>query len=487
MGRDGNKVIITMEDYKKIRHMFLVEGKSQRQIARTLGISRNTVAKYCNGNIYPGIRADYHRDASVVTPDVIRFILQCLQEDALEPNQKQHHTAKRIYDRLVTEMGFKGSESNIRRTVRILRGRSQDVYVPLSFAAGDAMQIDWGEAYAYIDGARTKLNVFCARLCYSCAPFAVCFHKQNTESFLEGLILAFEFFGGVVRRVLFDNAKVAVKKGAGRKAIPQESYAALATHYCFEPVFCNARSGNEKGLVENLVGWTRRNIFVPVPRVTCLAELNQRLSARCQDYIDIHRVSGRPAPVKDLLQTDKQELLPLPGRRFDTSDTTECRVSQYATVRYASNEYSVPVALAGRNVTVKAFAETIQVFKEAQLVATHERCYGKRQKCLQLAHYLPLLEKRPRSILQAKPVEQALSPDLLHLLKNTNFSAKELMEILRLCTEEGEKAFWRRKVEFLEHHARSGKIQDPVSVPTIDLSIYDQLIQKGDSPCKIQV
>ena len=179
--------------------------------------------------------------------------------------------------------------------------------------------------------------------------------------------------------------------------------------------------------------------------------------------------------------------MPLPGRRFDTSDTTECRGSQYATVRYASNEYSVPVAMAGRNVTVKAFAETIQVFEDAQLVATHERCYGKRQKCLQLAHYLPLLEKRPRNILQAKPVEQALSPDLLYLLKNTNFSAKERMEILRLYTEEGEKAFWRRKVEFLEHHARPGKMQDPVSVLTIDLSIYDQLIQKGDSPCKIQV
>ena len=94
-----------MEDYKKIRHMFLVERKSQRQIARTLGISRNTVAKYCHGNIYPGIRADYHRDARVVTPDVIRFIVQCLQEDALEPNPKQHHTAKRIYDQLVTEKG----------------------------------------------------------------------------------------------------------------------------------------------------------------------------------------------------------------------------------------------------------------------------------------------------------------------------------------------------------------------------------------------
>lgn len=247
--------------------------------------------------------------------------------------------------------------------------------------------------------------------------------------------------GGVVRRVLFDNAKVAVKKGTGRKAIPQESYAALAAHYCFEPVFCNARSGNEKGLVENLVGWTRRNIFVPVPRVTCLAELNRRLSARCQDYINTHRVSGRPAPVKDLLQTDKQELLPLPGRRFDTSDTTECRVSQYATVRYASNEYSVPVALAGRNVTVKAFAETIQVFKEAQLVATHERCYGKRQKCLQLAHYLPLLEKRPRSILQAKPVEQALSPDLLHLLKNTNSPPKSSWEFSGFAPKKAKRPF----------------------------------------------
>lgn len=96
----------------------------------------------------------------------------------------------------------------------------------------------------------------------------------------------------------------------------------------------------------------------------------------------IRIISGRPAPVKDLLQTDKQELLPLPGRRFDTSDTTECRVSQYATVRYASNEYSVPVAMAGRNVTVKAFAETIQVFADVQLIAAHECCCGKRQKCL---------------------------------------------------------------------------------------------------------
>ena len=143
--------------------------------------------------------------------------------------------------------------------------------------------------------------------------------------------------------------------------------------------------------------------------------------------------------------------------------------------------------MAGRNVTVKAFAETIQVFEDA-LQEIRAQC---------LFHWLglqdaawPLFEQwQIMGKLQAFlpfPVTTFMGC-YVHLLKNTNFSAKELMEILRLCTEEGEKAFWRRKVEFLEHNARPGKIQDPVSVPTIDLSIYDQLIQKGGSPCKIQV
>jgi predicted transcriptional regulator len=99
-----HKVVITMEDYQKIRYMFLVEHMSQRQIAKELGISRNTVAKYCDGDTYPGQRSPYHRDAGVVTPDVIAFIQSCLQEDAQEPNRKQHHTARRIFERLVDEL-----------------------------------------------------------------------------------------------------------------------------------------------------------------------------------------------------------------------------------------------------------------------------------------------------------------------------------------------------------------------------------------------
>ena len=211
-----------MTDYKKIRHMFLIEHKSQRQISKELGFSRNTIAKYCKGDTYPGKRNPYNRNASVMTEDVLAFIQECFQEDAQEPNRKQHHTARRIFERLVDEMDFMGAESTVRAVVRKMRGNLQEVFVPLSFEPGEAMQIDWGEVFVYLDGQRTKLNCFCARLCYSCAPFAMCFRKQNTESFLEGLMQAFDFFGGVPRHVVFDNARVAVKSGSGKRAVASE-------------------------------------------------------------------------------------------------------------------------------------------------------------------------------------------------------------------------------------------------------------------------
>ena len=139
-----------MEDYQAIRRMYLIEHLSQRAIAAQLGISRNTVRKYCEGNTMPGIRADYHRTVSVVTPPIILFIKQCFLTDEQEGNKKQHHTAKRIYDRLVDEMNFTGSESSIRHTVQKLRGSVQNVFVPLEFSLGEAMQIDWDENAMYI-------------------------------------------------------------------------------------------------------------------------------------------------------------------------------------------------------------------------------------------------------------------------------------------------------------------------------------------------
>lgn len=129
------------------------------------------------------------------------------------------------------------------------------------------MQIDWGEATVYLKGNKTLINLFCVRLCYSCSMFVMAFMHQNEESFLEGQQKAFEYFGGVPHKVIFDNAKVAVKEGFGKYAVMQNAYKAFSAHYTFDALFCNVASGNEKALVENLVGFSRRNLLVQVPHL----------------------------------------------------------------------------------------------------------------------------------------------------------------------------------------------------------------------------
>jgi len=193
----------------------------------------------------PWERKEYSRDASVMTDEAIDFIKQCLKEDDEEGLKKQTHTAKRIFDRLVDEEDFIGGESTVRLAVQKMKNNITKAFVPLSFDPAEAAQLDWGESYAYIGGVRKKVNVFCMRLCYSCDIFVMAFYRQNEESFLEGHIEALKFFGGVPKRLIFDNAKVAVKEGFGKYAKPQDQYYSLSAHYAFEMTFCNPGKGND--------------------------------------------------------------------------------------------------------------------------------------------------------------------------------------------------------------------------------------------------
>lgn len=144
-------MVITVEIYKEIRRLRL-DGLSQRKIADKLGISRNTVRKYWDGEQVPWERKPYSRNANVMTEDITDFIRKCLREDEQNHSKKQHHTSRRIYERLTMECGFTGSESSVRRLVKELRAKLPEAYVPLVFPAGDAMQIDWGEATVYPEG-----------------------------------------------------------------------------------------------------------------------------------------------------------------------------------------------------------------------------------------------------------------------------------------------------------------------------------------------
>ena len=435
-------MVITVEIYKQIRKMRL-DGMSQRQIAATLHISRNTVKKYWDGDSVPWERKDYSREASVLTEDVVAFVRRCLDEDAQFKSRKQHHTAKRIYDRLVAERGFTGGETTIRRLVKELREKSQEAFVPLAFPAGDALQIDWGEATVYLDGAKTIVNLFCARLCYSGAP----------------------------KRVIFDNGKVAVKDGFGAHARKQAGYAALAAHYGFEAVFCNPASGNEKGLVEGLVGYIRRNVCVPVPKAESMEDLNQMLQEKCLNYLS-HQIHGKESSVGEMLTKEREKLYPLPGYPFDPCKRVTGRVDRFCTVRFDTNNYSVPAAYCGREVSVKAGPETVSIYFEGQCIARHRRCLDRKQNIYKLEHYLPLLEKKGRAIFYARPVQETLPDYFLNWLQKQNLSPKELVEILSRCREEDCDVIMAQA----PCHAAPVQIEDTVVVQAVDLHAYDAFL-----------
>ena len=457
------KVVTSVDVYKEIRRLQLEGVTSQRAAAQQLGISRNTVKKYWEGNSVPWDRKE-------------QFITSCLDEDDRERVKKQRHTARRIYQRLVDECSFTGSESSVRNVVYDMRAARKEtkVFVPLRFAPGEAVQIDWGEATVYINGEKLVVNLFCARLCHSCAPYVIAYKRQNLESFLDAIIRTFQYYGGVPRRVIFDNARVAVKSGFGAHAAAQDDYSQLSAHYGFAPVFCNPASGNEKGLVENLVGYIRRNVCVPLPKVKNLEELNGKLLEKCVHYLE-HKVDSRPAPVGVMLEEDRQCLQALPRYTPDVSKRAYPTVSRYSTVLFETNAYSVPCRYTGKSTTLKAYPNHIEVWISGSLVARHERLFGRKGESLDLQHYLPILAQKGRAIRYARPVQNAVPAEFLNWLEGQDLTSKEMVELLGQCSEVGYAAVMCGRIP----NSREPVVEDPVRVPAVDLGAYDALCGKG--------
>ena len=445
-----------MQDYNEIRTRYLA-GESQRHIAKTLGISRNTVAKYCEGAAVPWERKTPERVSTVLTDETVAFIQACLDEDKEEGLKKQCHTAKRIYDRLVEETGFTGGESTVRAKVHELKQLMPAAFLPLQFDPGEALQIDWGEAFVYIQGEKEKINLFCARLCYSCRPVVLAYHRQNEESFLDAFVRTFRILNGTPVKVIFDNGKVAVKDGFGSHARKQDGYSELSAHYGFEALFCNPAEGHEKGLVEGLVGWARRNLLVPVPRVGSLSELNGLLLKRCERY-ETHRIKGKPDTVGVMYQLEKDSLRPLPLYQFETAKCTSVRVNAFSTVRYRTNNYSVPVSYVGKTVGLKAYPERIEVFFDGRKIAEHDRCFGQHQSSYCLEHYMPLLEYRSRAFYNAAPVRQNIPPEVLARWKEDHTDHRTIIAFLRE-----------------QYQQEPEPIKDPVLITPVDLRQYDAL------------
>jgi len=492
---------INNELYKRIRRLHLVEKRSQREISRLLGISRHTIRKYVYGAIPPsddGQQGQKERKSALKTA-VEPFIIKCLEENK-KLSRKQQMNAQNIWEFLCKEKGFNIGKSTVRRYIRQIKNEKPEIFVPLSFDPGEAMQIDWGEAPAYIDNIKRKISFFGAVLPYSWGINASVFPDASMESLYIGHINAFEFFGGVPLKCIYDNMKTAVLTGGGKNAVLQERFKKIIAHYGFETIFCNIRSPNEKGAVENLISIIRSIAFTPIPRVKDFNELQELVIRRCVEYIENHHIKNRKDSIKTMLEKEKKHLLPLPLVPMDPARIIMAQVHSDLTVYYKKVKYSVPSFLAGKKVTLKVTPFNLSICYQGKLIYQHKRAKNEYDHQYIPEHYLEILQKKPRAIDNALPLKQGIMPEELiefrklckHKDKNQQLvsilmlgkevSKQDLLWAVNMANRGGNPDFglvsFYLKIQNASN-ASNATNQYPAETKSIDLSQYDKIMM-GD-------
>jgi transposase len=391
-----------MDNWTEIRRRVLVDGQSMRSVQREFHLHWKTLRKILDHPEPPGYRQQRPRAKPKIGP-FLPVLHQILEDDKKAP-RKQRHTAKRIFERLRDEHGYTGGLTAVKDAVREWRHEHTEVFVPLAHPPGEA-QVDFGEAEVTLDGRPAKVAVFVMTLPHSDAIFCCAFPRECTEAFLEGHARAFAFFGGVPRRISYDNLRIAVAKvtgGRGREVTAE--FRRLRSHYLFEAHFCRVRRPNEKGHVETLVGYARRNFLVPVPAVRGgLEPLNEQLAARCREELG-RRLRGKPATKGELLAEEQVAFLPLPAEGFAAHRIKPARANSLSLVRFDTNDYSVPTAYAHRAVTVVAGVDRVRIVADDLTVACHQRRWDRHQVTYDPVHYLALLERKPGALDFAAPL-----------------------------------------------------------------------------------
>jgi transposase len=378
-----------------------VEGMSRREAARRFGIDPRTVAKMLAFSVPPG----YRRSRPPARPKLDPFvgiIDRILEEDKGQP-AKQQHTSKRIFERLRDEHGYIGGITIVKDYVHERRQRQREMFVPLRHDPGHA-QVDFGEALAVIGGVERKIHFFAMDLPHSDACLVQAYPAESTEAFCEGHNVSFEFFGGVPCSILYDNLKLAVARilGDGRRQRTR-IFSELQSHYLFADRFGRPGKGNDKGKVEGLVGYARRNFMVPIPHAASFAELNARLLEFCRRRLN-DRLRGHDETIGERLVRDQAALLPLPPAPYEACEKKAARVSSLSLVRYRGNDYSVPTAYGHREVLVRGYVHEVAIACGAEEIARHPRSYEREDFVFNPLHYLALLERKIGALDQAAPL-----------------------------------------------------------------------------------
>ena len=424
-----------MELYARVRRAVRVEGRSQREVAREYGLARKTVRKMLEYSEPPG----YQRQKPVRRPklDPWQGVIDAILEDDKQRRRKQRHTAKRIFDRLRAEHAFTGGYTIVKDYVREQKLRGQEVFVPLTHAPGTA-QADFGEAVVVIAGVEQKAHFMVFGLPHSDDCFVRAYPGETTEAFLDAHVHAFAYFGGVPTRVLYDNTKLAVARILGNGArLKTQAFSSLQSHYLFAEKFGRPARGNDKGKVEGLVGFARRNFMVPIPGFPSWEAFNEHLFAECRRRRE-RRLRGHSETIAERFERDRAAFLPLPAKPYEACEKVAARVSSLSLVRYRANDYSVPTEYGHRQVLVRGYVDRVEIACSGQVVATHVRSYERECAVYDPLHYLALLEHKSRALDQAAPLTGWELPACFNQLRRLiearllKQAGREYIQVLRL-------------------------------------------------------
>ena len=378
-----------MIDYNiflQIKYLHHNQGLKPTQIAEKLNLDERTVAKWLQESQFRQRKATQRSSK-----------LDTFKDDIVRMLETHPYSAVQIWQR-ITDDGFNGGYTIVKEYVRKVRPKRTKAFLKLSFAPGECAQVDWGSYGAVSVGETSRrLSFFVMVLCYSRMMYVEFTVSQTMEHFLGCHQNAFHYFGSVPGRIMVDNLKSAVlKRIVGQAPVLNPKYKDFADYYGFDVSPCGVRKGNEKGRVENGVGYVKKN-FLNGLEIIDFSALNPA-AIHWLDTVANVRIHGETGkkPV-DMFQEERPCLKALPAHPYDVAAVKPMRASRQFRITVDANRYSVPAEYAAQLLNVKLYPDRICIYRQDKLIARHVRSYDRRKDFEFPDHPKALLAQRKKA------------------------------------------------------------------------------------------
>src|SRR6201991_2814141 len=456
--------MLVVETIGRIRREHLVKGRSIKEIARDLKVSRNTVRKVLRSG---ETSFAYQREVQP-RPKIGRWKaeLDGLLAKNAGATARERLTLIRLFEEL-RSLGYVGGYDAVRRYARRWSrehgASTASAYVPLSFAPGEAYQFDWSHEVVLLSGVTVIVKAAHVRLCHSRMLFVRAYPRETQEMVFDAHDRAFALFKGTCGRGIYDNMKTAVETiFVGKDRLYNRRFLQMCSHYLVDPVACTPASGWEKGQVENQVGLVRERFFTPRLRFKNLDELNAWLLDKCIAYAKVHHHPElAEQTIWEVFEAERPKLVPYAGR-FDGFHAVPASVSKTCLVRFDNNKYSVAASAVGRPVEVQAYADRIVIRQDGRIVAEHPRSFGRGETVYDPWHYVPVLARKPGALRNGAPFKDWVLPAAMERVRRklagVEDGNRQMVDILTAVLTDGLPAVEAACAEVISHGVHSADV-----------------------------